>query len=64
VALRYAFQTKTNLYLVLDYCAGGELFFHLGKEGKFDERRARFYAAQIILALEYLHDLGIVYRDL
>jgi tRNA A-37 threonylcarbamoyl transferase component Bud32 len=64
VTLRYAFQNKANLYLVLDYCAGGELFFHLGKDGKFDEKRAKFYSAQIVLALEYLHDLGIVYRDL
>jgi len=64
VALRFAFQTKTKLYLVLDYYSGGELFFYLGKEGKFSESRAKFYAAQIVLALQYLHELGIVYRDL
>jgi len=64
VTLRYAFQTKQKLYFVLDYCPGGELFFHLGRAGKFPESRAKFYAAQITLALQYLHDLGIVYRDL
>eukprot|EP00472_Partenskyella_glossopodia_P005046 CAMPEP_0197536148 /NCGR_PEP_ID=MMETSP1318-20131121/53057_1 /TAXON_ID=552666 /ORGANISM="Partenskyella glossopodia, Strain RCC365" /LENGTH=553 /DNA_ID=CAMNT_0043093955 /DNA_START=117 /DNA_END=1778 /DNA_ORIENTATION=- len=64
VTLRYAFQTKLKLYFVLDYCPGGELFFHLGRAGRFPESRAKFYAAQITLALQYLHDLGIVYRDL
>lgn len=64
VSLWFAFQTKAHLYLVLDYCEGGELFFHLGKELKFSEQRTKFYTAQIVLALEYLHDLGIVYRDL
>jgi len=64
VTLRFAFQTKRKLYFVLDYCPGGELFFHLGRASKFEEARARFYAAQIVLALEYLHSRGIVYRDL
>jgi hypothetical protein len=64
VQLRYAFQTKNKLYFVLDYCAGGELFFHLGKMGKFSEPLAKFYTAEIVLAIEYLHNLGIVYRDL
>lgn len=50
--------------MVLDFCAGGELFFHLSRMGKFSEEQARFYAAQITLAIEYLHDLGIVFRDL
>ena len=59
-----AFQSKDKLYFVLDYCAGGELFFHLGKEGRFSENRARFYAAEIILAISYVHSLDIIYRDL
>jgi serum/glucocorticoid-regulated kinase 2 len=54
VSLRYAFQTKNKLYFVLDYCAGGELFFHLGKMGKFSEPLAKFYVAEIVLAIEYL----------
>eukprot|EP01083_Nonionella_stella_P015641 43785_1 len=59
-----AFQSKNKLYFVLDYCAGGELFFHLSKVGKFSEPRAAFYASEIFLALEYIHQLDIVCRDL
>lgn len=64
VGLNMAFQSKDKLYFVLDYCAGGELFFHLSKVGKFAEARARFYAAEITLAIEYVHSLDIIYRDL
>ena len=45
-------------------CGGGELFFHLGREGRFTEPRARFYASQIALALERLHSMNVIYRDL
>jgi serine/threonine protein kinase len=41
---------------------GGELFHHLQREGRFDEVRSRFYAAELLLALEHLHSLEIVYR--
>jgi serum/glucocorticoid-regulated kinase 2 len=66
VSLHYAFQTKEKLYLVLDFLAGGELFFHLGQSptGRFDEWRAKFYTAQIGLAIGHLHSLDIIYRDL
>lgn len=64
VGMKYAFQTRDKLYFVLDYCPGGELFYHLGKAKKFSEERARFYAAEITLALQHLHELGIIYRDL
>jgi serine/threonine protein kinase len=64
VGMNMAFQSKDKLYFVLDYCAGGELFFHLGKEGRFPEPRARFYASEIVLALSYVHSLDIIYRDL
>ena len=64
VGLNYAFQTSEKLYFVLDYCAGGELFFHLGKVQRFQEPRARFYAAEITLAIEYVHNLDVIYRDL
>eukprot|EP00560_Eucampia_antarctica_P001508 CAMPEP_0197842164 /NCGR_PEP_ID=MMETSP1437-20131217/46587_1 /TAXON_ID=49252 ORGANISM="Eucampia antarctica, Strain CCMP1452" /NCGR_SAMPLE_ID=MMETSP1437 /ASSEMBLY_ACC=CAM_ASM_001096 /LENGTH=654 /DNA_ID=CAMNT_0043452013 /DNA_START=454 /DNA_END=2418 /DNA_ORIENTATION=- len=64
VGLNMAFQSNDKLYFVLDYCAGGELFFHLSKVGKFAEPRARFYAAEITLAIEYVHSLDIIYRDL
>lgn len=64
VRLHYAFQTKDKLYMILDYVNGGELFFHLKKEGRFSEQRVKFYAAQITCAIAHLHSLGIVYRDL
>eukprot|EP00003_Mantamonas_plastica_P010729 TRINITY_DN201_c0_g1_i1.p2 TRINITY_DN201_c0_g1~~TRINITY_DN201_c0_g1_i1.p2 ORF type:complete len:289 (-),score=107.14 TRINITY_DN201_c0_g1_i1:1420-2286(-) len=64
VSLKYAFQTEDKLYMVLDYVNGGELFFHLQKEGKFEEERAKLYAAEIILGLEHLHSMDIIYRDL
>ena len=64
VKLRYAFQNSKKLYFVLEYCPGGELFFHLQREGTFTEDRTRFYAACIVLAIEHLHANDIVYRDL
>ncbi|KAI1003254.1 Serine/threonine-protein kinase [Podosphaera aphanis] len=64
VGLKFSFQTPTDLYLVTDYMSGGELFWHLQKEGRFDEKRAKFYIAELILALQHLHKHDIVYRDL
>ncbi|KAJ1970207.1 Serine/threonine-protein kinase Sgk2 [Dimargaris xerosporica] len=64
VGLQYAFQTEEKLYFCIDYVNGGELFFHLQRDQRFNETRARFYVAEITLALAYLHDRGIVYRDL
>ncbi|KAJ2059491.1 Serine/threonine-protein kinase Sgk2 [Coemansia sp. S146] len=64
VGLQCAFQTKEKLFFCLDYVNGGELFFHLQRERRFSENRARFYAAEITSALEYLHGIGVVYRDL
>ena len=62
--LHYAFQTPDKLYLVLDYCPGGELFFHLSRFRRFPERVARFYAAELLLSIGHLHKRGIIYRDL
>uniref|UniRef100_A0AC35TH39 Ribosomal protein S6 kinase n=1 Tax=Rhabditophanes sp. KR3021 TaxID=114890 RepID=A0AC35TH39_9BILA len=62
--LHYAFQTGGKLYLILEYLSGGELFTHLEREGIFMEDTACFYLAEIIIALEHLHILGIIYRDL
>jgi tRNA A-37 threonylcarbamoyl transferase component Bud32 len=64
VKLHFAFQTEEKLYLVLDFLAGGEMFYHLSEETKFDVEKARFYAAEIILALAHLHSKDIIYRDL
>lgn len=55
VEMHYAFQTPLRLYFVLEFCQGGELFFHLRKSQSFSEIRTKFYAAQIVLALEAIH---------
>lgn len=64
VKLRYAFQTDAKLYFVMDFYNGGTLHFHLRRAINFDEDRARFYAAQLVLAIAHLHTYNIVYRDL
>jgi len=64
VHLHFAFQTPSKLYLVMDYCNGGELFFHLKTAGRFAEPRARLYAAEIASALDHLHSKKVIYRDL
>ncbi len=64
VKLAYAFKDASNLYMVLEYVSGGEMFTHLRKTGRYSEENACFYASQIVLTFEYLHYLQIVYRDL
>mmetsp|Transcript_18598 Transcript_18598/g.40029 ORF Transcript_18598/g.40029 Transcript_18598/m.40029 type:complete len:487 (+) Transcript_18598:164-1624(+) len=64
ISLHWAFQTRGHLFLVLDYCAGGELFFHLQQRGRFSEPDSRFYISEILLGLEYLHSQQVLYRDL
>jgi len=55
VKMHRAFQSDTKLYFVLDFLNGGELHFHMKKEGRFTENKARFYASEVVLALEHLH---------
>jgi protein-serine/threonine kinase len=62
--LRYAFQSPSRLYLVTDFFGGGELLMHLKRFRRFSEPKARFFAAEVALGLEYLHARGIVHRDL
>ena len=64
VGLKFSFQSETELFFVTDYKSGGELFWHLQREGRFTEGRAKFYVAELVLALEHLHKFGIIYRDL
>nr|AML78829.1 putative LOV domain-containing protein [Ajuga reptans] len=65
-ALYASFQTKTHICLITDYCPGGELFLLLERQPTkvLKEDAVRFYAAEVIVALEYLHCQGIIYRDL
>lgn len=64
VSLSFAFQSPQKLYLVLDYCAGGNLTSYILRQRYFSEPIAKFYLCEIILALEELHNNGIIYRDL
>ncbi|EEF52082.1 ribosomal protein S6 kinase, putative [Ricinus communis] len=64
VQLRYSFQTKSKLYLIMDFMNGGHLFFHLYRQGLFSEDQARVYTAEIVSAVSHLHKCGIVHRDL
>nr|AML79283.1 putative LOV domain-containing protein [Sanguinaria canadensis] len=65
-ALYASFQTKTHICLITDYCPGGELFLLLDRQPMkvLKENAVRFYAAEVVVALEYLHCQGIIYRDL
>lgn len=58
------FQDARNLFMVMDFIEGGELFSLLRKSHRFPHPVAKFYAAEMILAIEYLHSQGIIYRDL
>lgn len=64
VNLYVSFQDEKRVYMLMEYVIGGELFSQLRRVGRFSNETARFYAAEIILALEYLHSKDIVYRDL
>jgi len=64
VPLKFSFQSPEKLYLVLAFVNGGELFHHLQKEGRFSVERSRFYAAELLCALECLHSLDVIYRYL
>lgn len=64
VRLYWSFQSRKKLQFVMDFCAGGELFYHLHNVGRLTEAQGKFYFAEIVLGIEYLHKHGIVYRDL
>jgi len=64
VKMKMSFQDDKKLYFLLEYCPGGELFSLLAAKDKLTEDQAKFYAAQIVLALEALHKHKVIYRDL
>ena len=64
VGLNFAFQSQSRLYLIMDYCPGGDMGQALAKHRRFDIELARVYAAEIVLAIEYLHKNEIIFRDL
>lgn len=64
VRLHWAFQTSSNLYLVVDYCPAGDLAELIRSEGRLTEDAAKFFAAEVVLAIEALHKENVVYRDL
>lgn len=62
--LYYAFQTKGKVYLVMEFLNGGQMLFHMRRQAMFSEEYVKIYAAEIVLALEYLHSLDIIHRDI
>ncbi|CAK72296.1 unnamed protein product (macronuclear) [Paramecium tetraurelia] len=64
IPLHYAFESKFYIAFVLDYCAGGELFYHLRKLKKLNEQDAKYYFVEICIGMNYLHSQNIVYRDI
>ena len=64
IKMSYTFQNERKLYFALEYCPGGELFNLLQKKRRFSEEHAKFYAVQVLLALEHIHNYDVVYKDL
>jgi serine/threonine protein kinase len=64
VNMHYAFQDSDNLYLVMDLLNGGDLRYHISRYRKFSEEQTRFFIANIIYGLEYIHNNNVIHRDL
>ncbi|GMH11238.1 hypothetical protein Nepgr_013079 [Nepenthes gracilis] len=64
VRLYFTFQDTFSLYMALESCEGGELFDQITRKGRLSENEARFYAAEVVNALEYIHSLGLIHRDI
>lgn len=64
VKIKYAFQTTESLFMVIQFCSGGDLSQYLELEGQFTEKKARIYISEMICAIESLHENNIIFRDL
>ncbi|CAA0829236.1 3-phosphoinositide-dependent protein kinase 2 [Striga hermonthica] len=64
VRLFFTFQDTFSLYMALESCDGGELFDQITRKGRLSEDEARFYAAEVVDALEYIHSMGLIHRDI
>jgi len=64
VELHYSFQDKEHLYFVMEYCPGGDLFYLLDRYRVFDEAITRFYVAELVLAIEDIHNMNFIHRDI
>lgn len=64
IKLHFTFQSKEKIFMAFDYHNGGELFYHLQKKKRFSQDEVRFYASEIFLALFYMHNKNIIYRDI
>jgi len=62
--LHSSFQTPDYIFFAMEYLNGGDLMFHVMEVGRFPEERAKFYTAELVLALKFLHSKGIIYRDI
>lgn len=62
--LKYAFQDKTTLFLIMDLMEGGDLQFHLRRKERFTEWETKYYTGQIIMGLAHIHSRNMIYRDL
>ena len=64
VNMHYAFQDKENLYLVMDMLSGGDLRYHVSRYRKFSEEQTRFFIANMVYALQYIHSHNVIHRDI
>jgi protein kinase A len=64
INISYAFQDRDNLYLIMDYVNGGDLRYHIGRRRRFTEPETKFFIANLIVGLEYLHRNRIIHRDI